>query len=74
MGRPEGALLEPERLSVRRWRRLGCCSLRRPMADAPYLLALALLGQVGQRAMPLQGKSLREPLGLDGDPDRKSVV
>ena len=38
------------------------------MADAPYLIALALLEQGGQRAMPLQGKSLREPLGLDGDP------
>ncbi|MFM7651684.1 MAG: hypothetical protein ACKO5M_01975 [Vulcanococcus sp.] len=38
------------------------------MADAPYLIALALLEQGGQRAMPLQGKSLREPLGVDGDP------
>mgnify|MGYP006279630283 CR=1 FL=1 len=38
------------------------------MADAPYLIALALLEQNGQRAMPLQGKSLREPLAVDGDP------
>jgi hypothetical protein len=38
------------------------------MADAPYLIALALLEQNGQRAMPLQGKSLREPLPADGDP------
>ncbi|MBM5790301.1 MAG: hypothetical protein FJ053_00830 [Cyanobacteria bacterium M_surface_10_m1_298] len=38
------------------------------MADAPYLIALALLDQGGQRAMPLQGKSLREPLPADGDP------
>ncbi|MBM5806870.1 MAG: hypothetical protein FJ056_04150 [Cyanobacteria bacterium M_surface_10_m2_179] len=38
------------------------------MADAPYLIALALLEQHGERAMPLQGKSLREPLPADGDP------
>ena len=38
------------------------------MADAPYLIALALLEQDGRRAMPLQGKSLREPLVADGDP------
>ena len=38
------------------------------MADAPYLIALALLEQNGERAMPLQGKSLREPLLADGDP------
>ena len=38
------------------------------MADAPYLIALALLEQNGERAMPLQGKSLREPLAVDGDP------
>ena len=38
------------------------------MADAPYLVALALLEQGGERAMPLQGKSLREPLPADGDP------
>lgn len=38
------------------------------MADAPYLIALALLEQNSERAMPLQGKSLREPLPADGDP------
>ena len=38
------------------------------MADAPYLIALALLEQNGERAMPLQGKSLREPLAVDADP------
>jgi hypothetical protein len=38
------------------------------MADAPYLIALALLEQNGERAMPLQGKSLREPLAADADP------
>jgi len=38
------------------------------MADAPYLIAMALLDQGGIRAMPLQGKSLREPLPADGDP------
>ena len=38
------------------------------MADAPYLIALALLEQDGQRAMPLQGKSLREPIAADADP------
>jgi hypothetical protein len=38
------------------------------MADAPYLIALALLEQQGERAMPLQGKSLREAIGPGGDP------
>jgi hypothetical protein len=38
------------------------------MADAPYLIALALLEQQGERAMPLQGKSLWEPLAADADP------
>jgi hypothetical protein len=38
------------------------------MADAPYLIALALLEQDGARAMPLQGKSLREPLAPGADP------
>jgi hypothetical protein len=38
------------------------------MADASYLIALALLEQNGERAMPLQGKSLRELLPADGDP------
>ena len=38
------------------------------MADAPYLIALALLDQNGQRALPLQGKSLREPIAAEADP------
>jgi len=38
------------------------------MADAPYLIAFALLEQNGGRAMPLQGKSLREPIAADADP------
>ncbi|MCS5705322.1 hypothetical protein NZK27_03880 [Synechococcus sp. FGCU-3] len=38
------------------------------MADAPYLIALALLEQNGERAMPLQGKSLREPIPAGADP------
>ena len=38
------------------------------MADAPYLIALALLEQGGRRAMPLQGRSLREPLAPGEDP------
>ena len=38
------------------------------MADAPYLIVLALLEQGGQRAMPLQGKSLREALPAGADP------
>lgn len=38
------------------------------MADAPYLIALALLEQNGERAMPLQGKSLREAIPAEGDP------
>lgn len=38
------------------------------MADAPYLIALALLDQDGRRAMPLQGKSLRQPISGDDDP------
>lgn len=38
------------------------------MADAPYLITLALLSQNGSRAMPLQGKSLRAPLGAEEDP------
>lgn len=41
---------------------------RRPVADSPYLIALALLEQDGVRAMPLQGKSLREAIGPNGDP------
>ena len=38
------------------------------MADSPYLIALALLEQQGERAMPLQGRSLPEAIGPDGDP------
>jgi len=38
------------------------------MTAAPYLLALALLEQGGRRALPLQGKSLREPLAAGADP------
>ncbi|MCX5932586.1 MAG: hypothetical protein NTW83_12380 [Cyanobacteria bacterium] len=38
------------------------------MAAAPYLIALALLEQGGLRAMPLQGRSLLEPVPADGDP------
>ena len=38
------------------------------MADVPYLIALALLEQNGERAMPLQGKSLRAALSPDDDP------
>jgi len=38
------------------------------MAESPYLIALALLEQDGRRAMPLQGRSLREPLPGGNDP------
>jgi len=38
------------------------------MADAPYLIAIALLQQGGSRAMPLQGKSLRSAIAADADP------
>ena len=38
------------------------------MADAPYLIALALLEQQGERAMPLQGKSLPAAIAAGGDP------
>jgi hypothetical protein len=38
------------------------------MADAPYLIALALLEQNGNRALPLQGKSLRSPIAAGDDP------
>jgi hypothetical protein len=36
--------------------------------DAPYLLVLALLEQDGRRAMPLQGRSLREPIAAGAEP------
>lgn len=38
------------------------------MADSPYLIALALLEQDGNRVMPLQGKSLSAAIPADGDP------
>lgn len=38
------------------------------MADAPYLIVMALLLQNGTRALPLQGKSLRSALACDEDP------
>ena len=38
------------------------------MADAPYLIALALLEQDGRRALPLQGTSLPEAPAADADP------
>jgi len=38
------------------------------MADAPYLIAFALLEQDGRRAMPLQGKSLRAAIEPSADP------
>lgn len=38
------------------------------MTDAPYLIAMALLEQGGQRALPLQGSSLRAPLAAGADP------
>lgn len=38
------------------------------MADAPYLIAFALLQQDGRRAMPLQGKSLKAAIEPGTDP------
>ncbi len=38
------------------------------MADAPYLLALALLEQSGRRALPLQGQSLPAPPAAGAGP------
>ncbi|MEB3276714.1 MAG: hypothetical protein VKM92_07085 [Cyanobacteriota bacterium] len=38
------------------------------MADAPYLIAMALLLQDGRRAMPLQGKSLKAAIEPGADP------
>jgi hypothetical protein len=38
------------------------------MAEASYLVVLALLEQDGKRGMPLQGQSLHQPLPIDGDP------
>jgi len=39
-----------------------------PMADAPYLIALAFLEQNGGRALPLAGKSLGAPAAGSEDP------
>ena len=50
---------------------------RDPMADAPYLIALALLEQDGRRALPLQGTSLPEgiPAGVDpGEAGRRQTL
>ena len=38
------------------------------MADAPYLICLALLEQGGQRALPINGKSQQQPLAEGADP------
>lgn len=38
------------------------------MTDAPYLIAMALLEQGGQRALPLQGTGLQAPLPAGADP------
>ena len=38
------------------------------MTDAPYLIAMALLEQEGERGLPLQGTSLRAPLPAGADP------
>lgn len=37
------------------------------MADAPYLVALALLEQEGKRALPLNGKSCNGPSMAEGE-------
>lgn len=39
-----------------------------PMADAPYLVALALLEREGRRALPLTGKSCRPEAAEAEDP------
>ncbi|MCP9885887.1 hypothetical protein KBY97_12260 [Synechococcus sp. ATX 2A4] len=38
------------------------------MADAPYLICLALLEQDAQRAMPLNGLSLKQAIAPGSDP------
>ena len=40
-----------------------------PMADAPYLVALALLERGDQRALPLTGKSQRPEAAAAAEPD-----
>jgi hypothetical protein len=47
------------------------------MADAPYLIALALLEQGGKRSMPLQGRSLPQAFAnadAPGDEGRRQVL
>jgi hypothetical protein len=47
------------------------------MAEAPYLIALALLEQGGKRSMPLQGRSLPQAFGdadAPGDEGRRQVL
>jgi hypothetical protein len=44
----------------------GCATA--PMADAPYLVALALMEQEGRRALPLIGKSRAVDAAADADP------
>lgn len=41
------------------------------MADAPYLICLALLEQGGVRAMPINGKSLREAIAPEAEPQQE---
>lgn len=41
------------------------------MADAPYLICLALLEQEGARAMPINGKSLRQAIAPDAEPSEE---
>lgn len=41
---------------------------RDPMADAPYLVALALVNQEGRRALPLNGKSRSAEAATASDP------
>lgn len=41
------------------------------MADAPYLICLALLEQGGARAMPINGKSLRQAIAADAEPQEE---
>lgn len=39
-----------------------------PMAEAPYLVALAMLERGGQRALPLTGRSCQPEIGQAEDP------
>ena len=74
-GHPGSPLAQPRNIVI--GNSLAALALRRscwtpqrclPLADSPYLIALALLEQQGERAMPLQGRSLPEAIGPDGDP------